>query len=57
LTVGKEAALRQSTAIKYQKEQTAALLVRISRVDGEEGESNSIQNQKKLLEKAAKDVG
>jgi len=43
--------------MKDQREQTAALLVRISRDDGEEGESNSIQNQKKLLTKAAKELG
>ena len=49
--------MRQSTIMKDQREQTAALLVRISRDDGEEGESNSIQNQKKLLSKAAKDLG
>ena len=47
----------QSTTMKDQREQTAALLVRISRDDGEEGESNSIQNQKKLLTKAAKELG
>jgi len=42
---------------KILKEQTAALLVRISRDDGEEGESNSIQNQKSLLMKVAKEKG
>jgi DNA invertase Pin-like site-specific DNA recombinase len=42
---------------KYQREQTAALLLRISRDDGEEGESNSIQNQKALLTKIAKEKG
>lgn len=40
---------------KYYKDQTAALLVRISRDDGEEGDSNSIQTQKKLLTKVAKE--
>jgi len=57
LTVGEEAVLKQSTITKDQKEQTAALLLRISRDDGENGESNSIQNQKKLLSKAAKELG
>ena len=42
---------------KYYKDQTAALLVRISRDDGEEGDSNSIQTQKKLLTKVAKEKG
>lgn len=36
---------------------TAALLLRISRDDGEDGESNSIQNQKQLLTKVAKEYG
>jgi len=56
LTVGKEAVVKQSNG-KHHKETTAALLLRISRDDGEEGESNSIQTQKKLLEKAAKEKG
>ena len=42
---------------KYYKDQTAALLLRISRDDGEEGDSNSIQTQKKLLAKVAKEHG
>ena len=42
---------------KYYRNQTAALLLRISRDDGEEGESNSIQTQKKLLEKVAQEKG
>lgn len=42
---------------KYYKNQTAALLLRISRDDGEEGDSNSIQTQKKLLAKVAKEHG
>ena len=36
---------------------TVALLLRISRDDGEDGESNSIQNQKQLLTKIAKEYG
>lgn len=48
--------MRQSSNIT-QREETAALLLRISRDDGEEGESNSIQNQRKLLTKAAKEMG
>ena len=39
------------------REQTAALYVRLSRDDNLEGESYSISNQKKLLTKAAKDKG
>lgn len=42
---------------KYYRDQTATLLVRISRDDGEEGDSNSIQTQKKLLTKLAKEKG
>ena len=49
--------MRQSVTMKDPREETAALLLRISRDDGEEGESNSIQNQKMLLTKAAKDLG
>ena len=56
LTVGKEDILKQSS-YKKQREETAALLLRISRDDGEVGESNSIQNQRKLLTKAAKEMG
>jgi len=56
LAVGKEAVVKQSNE-KHYKDQTAALLVRISRDDGEEGESNSIQTQKKLLSKVAKERG
>ena len=48
--------MKQSN-VKHHKEETAALLLRISRDDGEDGESNSIQTQKKLLEKAAKEKG
>jgi len=56
LTVGKEAVVKQSYE-KYYRNETAALLLRISRDDGEEGESNSIQTQKMLLEKVAKEKG
>jgi DNA invertase Pin-like site-specific DNA recombinase len=56
LTAGKEAVLKQSSE-KQIKEKTAALLVQISRDDGEDGESNSIQNQKVLLTKIAKEKG
>ena len=56
LTVGKEAVVKQLYE-KYYRNETAALLLRISRDDGEEGESNSIQTQKMLLEKVAKEKG
>ena len=49
--------MKQSNVKHYKKDETAALLLRISRDDGEDGESNSIQTQKKLLEKAAKEKG
>ncbi len=49
--------MKQSNDKKHYREDTAALLVRISRDDGEEGESNSIQNQKMLLTKVAKEKG
>jgi len=39
------------------RDTTAALYVRLSRDDNLEGESNSIQNQKKLLTKVAKEKG
>jgi len=55
LTVGKEAVLKQSTS--KNNADTAALLLRISRDDGEDGESNSIQTQKMLLTKVAKEKG
>lgn len=45
------------SSIKKGYEDTAALYLRLSRDDGEAGESNSIQNQKKLLQKCAKDLG
>ena len=56
MTVRKEAVLKQSSR-KLLKDETAALLVRISRDDGEDSESNSIQNQKALLTKIAKEKG
>jgi hypothetical protein len=39
------------------KETTAILYVRLSRDDNQEGDSYSIQNQKKLLVKVAKEKG
>ena len=48
--------MKQSSK-KLLKEETAALLLRISRDDGEDGESNSIQTQKTLLTKIAKEKG
>ena len=48
--------MKQSNG-KTHFEETAALLVRISRDDGEDGDSNSIQNQIKLLNKIASDDG
>lgn len=42
---------------KKDRDSTAFLYVRLSRDDGLEGESYSISNQKKLLNKAAKDAG
>ena len=46
--------MKQSS--KYQTG-TAALYCRLSRDDNMDNESNSIQNQKKILQKAAKDKG
>jgi len=48
--------LKQSNN-QYYKGQVAALLLHISRDNGEEGDSNSIQTQKKLLEKVAREKG
>ena len=48
--------MKQSTS-KKSRENTAFLYPRLSRDDNLEGESYSIQNQKKLLAKAAKDMG
>lgn len=47
--------MKQSTS--KNNADTAALLLRISRDDGEDGESNSIQTQKMLLTKVAKEKG
>ena len=49
--------MRPSKTMNTQRELTAALYPRLSRDDGEVGESNSIQNQKKLLTKAAQEMG
>lgn len=46
--------MRQSTK---NRETTAALYPRLSRDDNIDGDSNSIQNQKKLLAKVAKEKG
>ena len=47
----------KQSCVKTHTNDTAALLLRISREDGEEGESNSIQTQKKLLTKIANESG
>ena len=52
---GKEDILKQSS--KNISLGTAALYCRLSRDDNMDSESNSIQNQKKILQKAAKDKG
>ena len=39
------------------QEKITALYCRLSQDDGLDGESNSIQNQRKILQKAAKDKG
>ena len=46
-----------STAFKAQMEKLAAFYCRLSRDDDNEGDSNSIQHQKQILEKYAKDHG
>ena len=51
---GKEAILKLSDNQKFG---TAALYCRLSRDDNMDTESNSIQNQKKILQKAAKEKG
>lgn len=56
LTARKEAVLKQSSNRKHSLN-TAALYCRLSRDDNMDTESNSITNQKKLLQKAAKDKG
>ena len=43
--------------MKGQQEEFTALYCRLSQDDGREGESNSIVNQKKILQKAAKEKG
>lgn len=43
--------------LKTTTEQWAALYCRLSRDDENEGDSNSISNQKKMLEKYARDNG
>lgn len=48
--------MKQSKS-KISKDSTAALYVRLSRDDNLEGDSYSIQNQKKLLQKVAKEKG
>jgi len=48
--------VKQSNS-KKGKEKTAFLYVRLSRDDNLEGDSYSIQNQKKLLAKVAKEKG
>ena len=47
--------MKQSS--KKHKLGTAALYCRLSRDDNMDSESNSIQNQRKILQKAAKDKG
>ena len=44
-----------STAVKARMEKWTALYCRLSRDDDNEGDSNSIQHQKQILEKYAKD--
>ncbi len=44
-------------SIKKHELGTAALYCRLSRDDNMDSESNSIQNQRKILQKAAKDKG
>lgn len=48
--------MKKSSSVKS-RENTAFLYPRLSRDDNLEGESYSIQNQKKLLTKTAKDMG
>ena len=55
LTAGKEAQVKQSS--RKHEFGTAALYCRLSRDDNLDTESNSIQNQKKILQKAAKEKG
>ena len=46
-----------STAFKAQMEKWIAFYCRLSRDDDNEGDSNSIQHQKQILEKYANDHG
>ena len=55
LTAGKEDVLKQSN--RNPSAGTAALYCRLSRDDNMDTESNSIQNQKKILQKAAREKG
>ena len=55
LTAGKEDILKPPS--RNHAEGTAALYCRLSRDDNMDSESNSIQNQKKILQKAAKEKG
>lgn len=55
MTAGKEDVLKQSS--KNHAIGTAALYCRLSRDDNMDTESNSISNQKKILQKAAKEKG
>ena len=56
MTAGKEDILKQSNN-KNHATGTAALYCRLSRDDNMDTESNSISNQKKILQKAAKEKG
>ena len=56
MAVGKEDTLKQSKS-KKARESTAFLYERLSRDDNLDGDSYSIQNQKKLLIKVAKEKG
>ena len=55
LTAREEVYMKQSS--KKHELGTAALYCRLSRDDNMDSESNSIQNQRKILQKAAKDKG
>ena len=49
--------MKRQSSTKKLRDDTAFLYLRLSRDDNLEGESYSIGNQKKLLTKAAKDIG
>ena len=49
--------MKRQSSTKKLRDDTAFLYLRLSRDDNLEGESYSIGNQKKLLTKAAKDMG